>query len=228
MSGDLDFKGLIVDHFIDFISVHTLDGIYLYASDSATELIGYKPEELINHSAYEFFHPDEIKKVQTAHSSVIKTPDVFTTKYRIRRKDGVYIWVETRSKTIENGHRKYIINHTRDVRDEIALNQQVDGVLKFCHYPVCIFDNDCKIKKVNPAFPKAFGYSTESYLRRNLCDFIERNYQDDFLSSVRRAYSGSHSFKTYFRTKKLGAVRVTCNLKLLHSNLLLAICIPET
>jgi PAS domain S-box-containing protein len=46
------------------ISQHTPEGIYLYASPACRTLLGYAPEELIGHSAYEFFHPDDLAEIQ--------------------------------------------------------------------------------------------------------------------------------------------------------------------
>ena len=59
-----DFKDdfeYIVNNSRDMISIHDAEGIYLYANPAATELTGYAPSELIGKSAYDFFHPEDLK-----------------------------------------------------------------------------------------------------------------------------------------------------------------------
>lgn len=93
---------LLAENSTDMISRHSPDGHYLYVSPACQTLLGYEPEELVGHSAYEFFHPDDIDFISQSHQIVIEKFQTYTIAYRIRRKDGSYIWFETISRTIRD------------------------------------------------------------------------------------------------------------------------------
>ena len=91
--------GDIADYLGDMISAHAPDGTYRYASAAAKNLLGYEPEELVGTSAYRYFHPDDVGKVEVAHRSALEGAP-FTVAYRLRRRDGEYVWVETTTRTL--------------------------------------------------------------------------------------------------------------------------------
>ena len=88
---------LLAENSTDFISRHTPEGVYLYASPACRKLLGYEPEELIGHPAYEFIHSDDFPAVMASHRAILTQQAAYTISYRIRRKDGAYTWFETTS-----------------------------------------------------------------------------------------------------------------------------------
>lgn len=119
---------LLAENSTDMISRHDTLGNYLYASPSCRILLGYEPEELVGHSAFEFIHPDDIPFINRVRSNIIKQPIDSTTVFRICRKNGDYIWLETTSHTIfDRGTGKALEIHSasRDVSER----KQVEGAL---------------------------------------------------------------------------------------------------
>ena len=94
--------GLLAENSTDMISKHTPEGVYTHASPACRNLLGYEPEELLGRSVYEFFHPEDLKRVSNAHSRGQERPDIYTVSYRIRRKNGTYICLETTSSTVRD------------------------------------------------------------------------------------------------------------------------------
>jgi diguanylate cyclase (GGDEF)-like protein/PAS domain S-box-containing protein len=138
---EVEHLRLIQEHSTDMISRHDLSGAYTYASPAATELLGYPPEELIGHNAYEFFHPEDLETIKRSHAAIQELPLIYTVAYRIRRKDGSYIWFESTSKTIRDaaGNVTEIIAVSRDItkRKELELEllrmasvDQLTGLLR--------------------------------------------------------------------------------------------------
>ena len=95
-----ELSRLLAENSTDLISKHTPEGVYTYASPACRTLLGYEPEELLGHSAYEFSHPEDLEQIRSTHSLLLQHPDVHTVSYRIRRKDGSYIWFETTSRGV--------------------------------------------------------------------------------------------------------------------------------
>ena len=90
---------VLADYSTDMISQQSPDGIYRYVSPACQMLLGYDIEEMIGHSMYDFFHPEDLEAIQELHAVTQKWPPEFTVTYRARRKDGNYIWLETTCQT---------------------------------------------------------------------------------------------------------------------------------
>jgi PAS domain S-box-containing protein len=89
----------IAEESTDTISTHSPDGGYTYVSRRCLEMLGYTPEELIGTSAYAYFHPDDLALIQASHVEALNNPELTTMTYRSRRKDGAYVWFESRMRT---------------------------------------------------------------------------------------------------------------------------------
>jgi PAS domain S-box-containing protein len=109
---------LLAENSTDMISRHDPQGRYLYVSPACRALLGYEPEELLGHSAYEFIHPDDRAAVSWTRSTILGYPETRTIVFRVRRKPGDYLWFETTTRTIrapESGEIVEIQCASRDV-----------------------------------------------------------------------------------------------------------------
>jgi PAS domain S-box-containing protein len=113
----------LTEQLSDMVSCHAPDGAYLYASSACRELLGYEPWELEGSDAYAYFHPEDVEVVSASHLTVL-AGQPFTVTYRIRRKDGEYVWVETVNRPIldeSSGEIREILCSTRRVTDRDAV-----------------------------------------------------------------------------------------------------------
>jgi PAS domain S-box-containing protein len=116
----VDLYRLLAYNVTDIISKHTLDGIFRYVSPAAETHLGYKPEELIGTTAYDLVHPDDQDEFLKLDEDAVVEDDIVTTTYRVRRKDGKYIWFETINKIVrdeETGEIVEIVAVSRDISD---------------------------------------------------------------------------------------------------------------
>ena len=111
----------------DLICLHRPNGDYIYISPASSQMLGYHPDELSNHSPYEFFHPlDDTPANRDALNENSKALSGHTVQYRFRKKDGSYIWLETVSKPIlEEGEVIYIQTNSRDISYRKKVEQQL-------------------------------------------------------------------------------------------------------
>ncbi len=158
---------LLAENSTDMITRHSPDGTYLYVSPACTTLLGYVPDDLIGHSAYEFIHPDDVPDVSTSHATILTEPMIVTVPYRIRRKDGQYIWFETTSKTIFDDQTHAIteiqtasrdISERKRMEQVLALREQESRTL-LENIPDLIVRYDTALRRtyVNPAWEKSSG-----------------------------------------------------------------------
>lgn len=109
---------LLAEHVTDMISRHTPDGTFLYVSPACQTLLGYEPETLLGRPVYDFFHPEDLPAIQHSHRVVLARPIIFTVSYRIRHRNGLYVWFETTSRavrTVQSGEGQEIIAVSRDI-----------------------------------------------------------------------------------------------------------------
>jgi PAS domain S-box-containing protein len=94
---------ILAENSSDMISKHNWDRTYLYVSPACNKLLGYDPEELTGFSAYHFVHPDDVENMRKNHILLLENrAGSFIESYRIRKKDGTYIWFETNNQVIYN------------------------------------------------------------------------------------------------------------------------------
>ena len=179
---------LITDNSTDMISKHTPEGVYTYASPACRLLLGYDPEELIGCSAYEFFHPEDLGAIKKAHSSIVELPDTYTVSYRIRHRDGSYIWFETTSRTIqepETGAVQEIIAASRDITERKQMEEEKLQIAE--HMKLLLESTDEGIYGVdlqgtctflNRSAAEMLGYAPEELLGKNMHEICHHSRND--------------------------------------------------
>ena len=116
----------------DIICLHNPDGTYLYVSPSVKNILGYEVEELIGKKAWELVHPADLKYLANRHKNNITESDNnnYFSSYRIRKKSGEYIWLESSNQIIKdnNGNIINAVSSSRDIserkKDEYIIQQK--------------------------------------------------------------------------------------------------------
>lgn len=118
---------LITDNIQDLITVTAPGGDVIYASQSVYPLLGYHAEELIGINAYSLIHPDDVESIKKQREIHIRERSLFKFDYRLRRKTGEYIWVETLMKYIfdDNGNLVEGQSSSRNVTQRKAAEEEV-------------------------------------------------------------------------------------------------------
>ena len=79
---------------------HDREGNTTFISPNVEQIYGYKPEEIYKQGVRLWFgriYHDDKEKVQEAYKALFEHGIQFDVEYRIRRKDGEWIWVHDRS-----------------------------------------------------------------------------------------------------------------------------------
>lgn len=109
---------LLSEHMSDCITLHGIDGQVLFCSRSSVRLTGFTPEETIQHTGWDFIHPDDLQQAEQAHLQNLRGEPA-RTEWRCLREDGQYVWVETVSTPVLNeaGELLYSVCTTRNIQD---------------------------------------------------------------------------------------------------------------
>ncbi|KAG2186103.1 hypothetical protein INT43_002541 [Umbelopsis isabellina] len=100
----------------DFIHVLSLKGIFLYCSNSARDIIGYDPSELLGTQISSICHPSDMIPVMRELKESPSSKAPLNLIYRIKRKHGGYMWIECHGRLdLEQGKgRKCIVMSGRE------------------------------------------------------------------------------------------------------------------
>jgi PAS domain S-box-containing protein len=93
---------LLSENSNDLICLHQPDSTYQFVSSSVMPLLGYTPDELIGTNPYQIIHPDDHDFLRhNPHQQTLEGESIKNIMYRIRKKNGDYIWMETYTQPIE-------------------------------------------------------------------------------------------------------------------------------
>ena len=75
----------------DLLIIANTEGVFQDVSAAVTRLLGWRPDEIIGHSAFDFIHPEDVTSTLEAHTKATRG-DLPPFVNRFRHKDGSYRW----------------------------------------------------------------------------------------------------------------------------------------
>ena len=145
---------LLADTMHDIVCLHDLEGRFLCASPSLTRVAGYSQEEIIGSDSYSLMHPDDRERVYTQGHIKALNGELPLIEWRMRRKDGTYVWLETRTNMAydEEGCPYRLICCSRDITERKQAERDLRKSEKLYrtlirHFPngaVCLFDHNLR------------------------------------------------------------------------------------
>ena len=189
---------LLAEHSIDMIMRIRQDGRRLYVSPACRTMLGFEPEEMLRMPSKEAIHPDDadiLKDWWSLHDGTPAKPI-----YRMRRKDGSYLWVErsvSQEIPVEPGQGPQRIVVIRDVEHRVADEQRIRESERryrlLAEYSIdMVFQNDIDLTRryVSPACREVLGYEPEDMLRRPGLSNMHPDDRDCFRAATELVVSG--------------------------------------
>ncbi|MFO7952457.1 MAG: diguanylate cyclase [Bacillota bacterium] len=118
----------LIGNMTDVVAKVDVEGRFTYISESNYRLLGYKPGELLGKNILELIHQDDLSTVGAIfQESIIEGKSNTRVEYRVRKKDGDYIWVETIGSLLldENGQASGALFTSRDISDRKQVEEQI-------------------------------------------------------------------------------------------------------
>jgi diguanylate cyclase (GGDEF)-like protein/PAS domain S-box-containing protein len=103
----------------DVITILETDGIVRYDSPAIERVLGYRPEERVGKSAFEYIHPDDVERVKRTFTEAVDESGVQPpVEFRIRHKDGSWRHVEViRSNLLDDPLVRGVVANSRDITE---------------------------------------------------------------------------------------------------------------
>ncbi|MFC1782804.1 PAS domain S-box protein, partial [Planctomycetota bacterium] len=154
----------VIENSHDIIYAISPEGILTFISPQAFKL-GYSEKEIIGHHIQEFIHPDDIEHVMSDLRLTVTTGEIPVTEFRLRKKDGTYIYAEETGEAIYEGNKiQQIVGSIRDITErkqaeEAAANEHEKLLAVFAALPDFVYVKapDHSIRFTNQAFRDLFG-----------------------------------------------------------------------
>ncbi len=126
---------LVSENSSDLIAIHDTDGLYKFVSPSASDILGFNSDELVGKSPYDFIHKDDVIKLQEGpHQETLSGSGVQNVEYRIKKKNGDYLWMQSYSTPIigEEGNVVSFQTSSRDItekkKEELRISKHLEGL----------------------------------------------------------------------------------------------------
>ncbi|MGA2044783.1 MAG: PAS domain S-box protein [Roseiarcus sp.] len=187
---------LLADNSTDLIMLLGPDGRRVYASPACRTLLGFEPEEMVGMRTAEAMHPEDGRAGDDPNAAVGEAPATFV--YRMRRKDGGYVWVESISRTIrqEDGQTARLVV-VRDIDKRVAAEQRLKESESRYRYltehgadAVIQYDLDLARQYVSPACRDILGYGPEEMLGVKPLGLVHPDDVDHVVQTFQSVLSG--------------------------------------
>ncbi|MDA0699802.1 MAG: EAL domain-containing protein [bacterium] len=119
---------LLAEHARDLICLHGPDGAYTYVSPASIDLVGYAPEELVGRSPFDFIEPVDHGLLDAAVRVPVRRGDASeAVAYRVRKKDGRVVWLETSARPVlgAGGALAGLVTTSRDVTERKSFEERL-------------------------------------------------------------------------------------------------------
>ncbi len=119
---------LLSDNSNDLICLQESDSRFKYISPSIKNLLGYEQSDFLGRKVFSIVHKDDIERLkdtmnQNVFSSLNSKPFVF----RIRHKEGHFVWLEFLSTPVyKNNEINYFVTTARDITESMLAKQEIE------------------------------------------------------------------------------------------------------
>lgn len=143
---------LLAENIQDLVCIHSPDTQYLWVSPSASKILGYEPGDMVGLKHLDLIHPEDLHNRRDEYLRWFKneSPDkVVRFSCRMRRKDGIYIYVETLLQPVfESNKLIRVLSTSRDTTEQklahdllIESEARYQGVIESIAEGVILYDD---------------------------------------------------------------------------------------
>ncbi|MGJ3241078.1 MAG: PAS domain S-box protein [Anaerolineae bacterium] len=150
-----------IERTYDMIALHKPDGPLIYHNPAFERLLGYTSEELRTIAPDSLVHPDDLSYTRDQlHQAVLAGEEIAQAEYRVRKRDGGVIWVQTDALPIydDRGDLTYLLAISRDITaSKHQTEQQFRTLVENTPDLIYRYNLEGRCLYANPAVAKMWG-----------------------------------------------------------------------
>ena len=208
-----------VDGLADPVVVVDLDGVLRYANDTAAEVLGWDPVELLGTSVLELVHPDDLNLTIAALQTVVTKSVGDLISLRLRTGHGTWRYLELRgtfrADVADDPYAGLIVIVARDITERHRLEfdqgdtEVLRAVMANMHGMVVLVDSMGLVRTVNGAVTRILGHDPELVRGTSILDFLHPDDCDQVLGAA-QSLAPQESVTLDARVLKVDAEPLVC------------------
>jgi diguanylate cyclase (GGDEF)-like protein/PAS domain S-box-containing protein len=123
---------LLAENASDVVWQVNANGVVDWVSESIFGVLGWSPEDVIDHRVVEFLHPEEV--AQLPKTPVALTGRAIPDEFRLLRADGGWQWMSVSMQAAERPEGLVLVGSLRDVQAQVEVELELEHVM--AHDPV--------------------------------------------------------------------------------------------
>src|SRR5258707_693322 len=181
---------IIIANAPDPVFVSDLEGKILQANDAVSELLGFRPAELIEQSLSRFISAEETREFTAALREVVAKGVTRDARLNPRSASGEVIPTTLNASALRDATGTVIgaIGILRDMRELDKARAYAESLIKNAPDPVFVSDLEGKILQANDAVSQLLGFRPDEVLEQSLSRFISPDETREFTAALREVF----------------------------------------
>ena len=167
----------LFDRSLVCIYVHDFDGNFLDANQACLDLVGYTREEMRSIGFASLLDPEQLQIALELLDEILRTGrQAQLSRYKVRKKDGGFVWVETEGSLIYRNGEPYAV---QAIAHDITEEKQAEESLRESERRYRLLadnatdviwtrDMNLRVTYVSPSIKSLRGYSVEEVMAQTL------------------------------------------------------------
>lgn len=176
----------------DIIALHEVNGAYKYVSPASHELLGFLPDEMVGQAITKFIHPEDHTLVNYVIEHVAEMDEIQPMEYRMRTKNGNYLWMETTAQVIravDTGAPSELQTTSRNITERVKAEEalreselKLRSVITQSQDGITLIDEEGKIIEWSKGLEKISGIQGYQAIGKYIWDVQPRLMPEFHLS----------------------------------------------
>src|ERR1700716_979508 len=183
----LAYSDSLIKNAPDPVFVSDLEGKILQANDAVYELLGFRPDEVLEQSLSRFISPEETREFLAALREVIERGVTRNARLNPRSASGEIIPTTLNASALRDTDGRVIgaIGILRDMRELDKARAYAMSLIENAPDPVFVSDLEGKILQANDAVSQLLGFRQDEVLEQSLSRFISPAETREFTAGLR-------------------------------------------
>lgn len=180
----------LIENATDIISMFDRNGKILYISPSVERILGYKNEDVIGMSIFDFLHSKIIEEARKNFKEIITTKAIYPPlRFKVRKKNGNWCYLEAvLNNLLHEPNINAVLMNARDITSTVLAEEKYRTLFEESKDAVYITDPHGRILDMNSAGVELLRFSSkEELLKVNINElYAEPGYRERFKEAMER------------------------------------------
>ncbi len=189
----------IVEQGEEIYALVNFDTNFTFLSHNCSKILGYKTDEVLGRSIFQFLHPDDLQQMQELWKYVLAHDEVSNTgKFRYKTASQEWRWMETSAiNHLKNPSIKAIVFTSRDITERVEKDlllkkssENFKALFENNPEPVLFQSTAGYILDVNEAVLQLFGETKQSIINRHISSILPKENVSAYKHGFQQALNG--------------------------------------